>query len=197
MPIVFVDYAFKEIEDIQIVTTEGFQSSREAVKFLYHKGRRKIAYINFPRDAQVTRHRCEGYKRGLADCDLPYDPDLVYYPSSSDDIDVRDMGYHGAKALMTANTKADAIMVAADPLAVGAMKYLKQQGIKIPEEVSLVGFDNNEICEIIGPALTTIAQPIKKIGTLAAEILFNKINGIENTQERKVFDGELIQRDST
>lgn len=197
LPIVFIDHAFKTFKDISIVCTEGHNSSRKAVKFLYHKGKRNIAYINFPKDAQVTIHRFEGYKSGLEDCGLTYNPELVYYPSSNDDIDVRDMGYCGAKELMNTSTAVDAIMVAADPLAVGAMKYLKQQGIKIPEEVSLIGFDNNAICEIIEPSLTTIAQPIKKIGTTASKILLNKINGEANIQDRVIFEGELKQRDST
>lgn len=197
LPIVFIDHAFKKFEDISIVTTEGFNSSRKAVKFLYHKGRRNIAYINFPKDAQVTSNRFRGYKSGLEDCGLSYNRELVYYPNSSEDLDVRDMGYCGAKALMNSRSNVDAIMVAADPLAIGAMKYLKQQGIKIPDEVSLIGFDNNAICEIIEPSLTTIAQPIEKIGTIASKILLNKINGVSNIQDRVIFEGELKQRDST
>ena len=87
-------------------------------------------------------------------------------------------------------------MAAADPIAMGAIKYLKYQGIQIPGDIRIIGFDNNEFCEVIDPTLTTIAQPIHKIGTTAAQILFNKIAGSAG-EERVLFEGELIQRDST
>jgi DNA-binding LacI/PurR family transcriptional regulator len=197
LPIVFVDNFYRAVENISVVATEGLRSSRDAVKFLYHNGKRKIAYINFPVDAQVTAHRYEGYRRGLDACGLSFDESLVYFPGPIEEINVRSIGYYGAKELMSSCENIDAIMVAADPLAIGAMKYLKQQGIKIPSEVSIIGFDNSEICEIVEPNLTTIAQPINEIGTAAAKILLNKINGIHNAKERVFFEGELIQRDST
>lgn len=195
LPIVFADNSFRKFEELSVVATEGFSSSQNAVKFLYHKGRRKIGYINFPKNARVTLQRYEGYIKGLEECGILHKPELVYFPHSQCETSARNIGYAGAKQLVAAGV--DAIMVAADPIAIGAMKYLKQQRIKIPETISLIGFDNNELCEIIEPMLTTIAQPINKIGTVAAEILFHKIKGTENSHERVFYEGELIQRDST
>ena len=197
LPIVFVDFAFKGVKDISIVATDGYNSTRSAVRYLYQKGRRNIAYINFPKDVLVTKHRFEGYKRGLEDCGLPFNTELVCYPDSSSEIDVRQMGSLGAKALMSASTVPDAIMGAADPLAIGAMKYLKKQGVRIPQDLSLIGFDNNEVCEIVEPSLTTIAQPTDKIGTMAAKMLFNKINETVPTNGRVILEAELTLRSST
>jgi len=197
LPIVFIDYAFKQYEDISIVATEGYNSSREAVKFLYHKGKRNIAYINFPRDVEVTKLRYEGYKSGLEDCGLSFEPKRVYFPEIQNSIVDRSTGYYGVKELISSGIEIDAIMFAADPLAVGALRYFKKEGIKIPDEISLIGFDNNAICEIIDPNLTTIAQPIRDVGTTSAQILLNKINGVENDNDRIFFEGELIQRKTT
>ena len=196
LPVVFADYSFHIYDDISLVATEGYTSSRNATRFLYHKGCRHIAYINFPRDVQVTNPRYEGYLKGLEDCGLVPDPNLTYFPPSERTMSARDMGFNGAKHILSSGVKVDAIMAAADPIAMGAIKYLKFQGIKIPEQIKVIGFDNNEVCEIIDPTLTTIAQPISKIGTTAAQILFNKIGG-NASQERVLFEGELIQRDST
>lgn len=196
MPVVFADHSFRIYEDISLVATEGYTSSRNAARFLYHKGCRRIAYISFPRDVQVTQPRYEGYLKGLEDCGLTPDLNLVYFPPAERSMSARDMGYNGAKHLLSSGIKVDAIMTAADPIAMGAIKYLKFQGVKIPEEIKIIGFDNNEVCEIIDPTLTTIAQPIDKIGTTAAQILFNKIAG-DASEERVLFEGELIQRDST
>ncbi len=196
LPVVFADYSFRIYEDISLVATEGYTSSRDAARFLYHKGCRHIAYINFPKDVQVTYPRYEGYLKGLEDCGLAPDPNLVYFPPCERTMSARDMGFNGAKHLLSSGVKVDAIMTAADPIAMGAIKYLKFQGVKMPEQIKVVGFDNNEVCEIIDPMLTTIAQPISKIGTTAAQILFNKIGG-STSEERVLFEGELVQRDST
>ena len=197
LPMVFIDYAFKRYENISIVATEGYHSSRSAVKFLHNNGKRHIAYINFPRDVEVTLLRYEGYRKGLEDCGLPFSSKLVYFPDARDGDLGRAIGFNGARALLDRNQEIDAIMVAADPLAVGAIKCLKQQGVKIPEEIGVIGFDNNGICEIIEPTLTTIAQPIRSVGATSAQILFNKINGVQNETERVFFEGNLIQRNST
>lgn len=197
LPVVFVDYAFKHYPDISIVATEGLNSSRDAVRFLYSKGKRHIGYINFPENVEVTKLRYQGYLKGLEDCGLPFSSSLVYFPAPNDSSHVRDLGSSGADILLKNNPDMDAIMAAADPLAVGAMKRLKKMNVRIPEDVCVVGFDNNEICEIIEPTLTTIAQPIRDVGIASARILFNKINNIKNEQERIFFKGELIQRNSS
>lgn len=196
LPIVFIDYAFKKYEDIILVATEGYNSSRDAVKFLYQKGRHNIGYINFPEDVEVTKLRYQGYIKGLEDCGLPFSSSLICYPQPEKKY-ARDLGYEGAKQLLENNPRIDAIMTAADPLAVGAMKYLKKKGVRIPEDINIIGFDNNEICDIIEPTLTTISQPLHDIGTESAKILFNKIYNLKNEKERIIFKGELTQRKST
>lgn len=197
LPIIFIDYAYNRYDKIPLIATEGFNSSREAVKFLYRKGKRTIAYVNFARDVEVTHLRYEGYRKGLEDCGLPFSSNLVYFPETKGDNFGMTIGFEGAKELLKNNSNIDAFMAAADQLAVGVIKYLKQEGIKIPGEISVIGFDNNQICEIIEPTLTTIAQPIKQIATTATQVLLNKIYGINNDQERIIFDGTLIQRNST
>lgn len=200
LPMVFMDFAFAKFtkkEKISLVATEGLESTRRVLKVLYDKGRRNIAYINFPSDTQITIPRFMGYKKGLADCGLPFREELVYFPEPKEDLDVLELGYSGAKALMSTNVAPDAIMVAADPLAIGAMKYLKEHKVRIPQELSVVGFDNNNVCELIEPNLSTIAQPIKKLGMVAAQMLIDKLNGISTKNESVIFEGELIERGTT
>lgn len=200
LPIVFMDFAFAKFtkkENISLVATEGLESTRRALKFLYKKGRRNIAYINFPSDTQITIPRFEGYRKGLADCGLLFREELVYFPEPEQDLNVLALGYAGARTLMSARVVPDAIMVAADPLAIGAMKYLKEQKVRIPQELSVIGFDNNNVCELIEPNLSTIAQPIEKLGTIAAKMMLNKLNDIPNKNECMIFEGELIERGTT
>ncbi len=200
LPMVFMDFAFAKFaakEKISLVATEGIESTRSALEFLYKKGRRNIAYINFPSDTQITIPRFEGYKMGLEKCGLPFREDLVYFPKPEHELDAIELGYAGAKTLMNAKTPPDAIMVAADPLAIGAMKYLKEHKIKIPKELSVIGFDNNNVCELIEPNLTTIAQPIQQLGMQAAQMMLNKLNGITSGETNIIFKGRLIERGTT
>lgn len=88
-------------------------------------------------------------------------------------------------------------MAPTDVIAIGAIKYLKGQGIRIPQDVKIVGYDNIALCTLVDPMLTTIAQPIKEIGAQAARILINKINGVVNEKEQLVLDTKLIVREST
>lgn len=197
LPTIFIDYAYIRYNNISIVATEGFESTRSAVHFLFQKGRRSIAYVNFPQDVEVTRLRFQGYIRGLEDCGLPYSSDLVYLPDAEETIDGRTLGYNGAKALLSSGRKIDAFMAAADHLAIGVIKYLKQEKIKIPDDISVIGFDNNALCDVVEPTLTTIAQPIREIGTTAMHILMNKIQNDDNTTKRIFLKGKLVERNST
>lgn len=197
LPIVFMDYAFINQKNISLVTTEGYNSTREALKFLYAKGRRKIAYINFPKDTQITMPRFNGYIKGLEDCGLPFVEDLVYMPEQGQDLTAIDLGYNGAKELMKGSVVPDAIMVAADPLAIGAIKYLKEIKIEIPKDISIIGFDNNNLCELVEPKLTTISQPTQELGRSAALLLLDQMNGIQKNAKRIIFEGKIVHRDTT
>ena len=97
---------------------------------------------------------------------------------------------------MELDEKPDTIMAATDVMAIGAMKYLKYKNYSIPEDVNVVGFDNISLSTLIEPGLTTVAQPINKLGEQAIKILVNKIND-DSVQEQKILAGELIIRGST
>jgi LacI family transcriptional regulator len=90
----------------------------------------------------------------------------------------------------------DAIIAGFDILAIGCMKELKKLGIKIPDDIALIGFDNISLCELVEPSLSTIAQPITQLGAAAARIIIDKIQG-KPAQEKVVFPGELVLRQST
>lgn len=196
IPVVFMDFAFAHIDNISMVATNGFESTRTAVKTLYESGKRRISYINFPKDANITLPRYKGYIQGLKDCGLPFNEEYVYYSQSEPEFNAQNIGYKGAKELLNAKELPDAIMVAADPLAVGALRYLKEKNINIPGDISVIGFDNNNICEIVQPSLSTIAQPIKELGCTAAKIILDKING-STSDERIIYDCEFIRRETT
>ncbi len=196
-PIVFMDYAFAENTQISYVVTEGYNSVRKVVQHLFDKGRRRIAFIGLPKNTTITLPRFEGYKKGLEDCSLKYDASIVYHPDPDPEKSLIDIGFSGAKHLLDGKKRPDAIMAAADPLAIGVLRYLRDQKVRVPQDISVTGFDNNALCLLVEPHLTTVAQPIKELGTLAAKILLERINGMKYINNRIILDGILEERDST
>lgn len=196
-PIVFMDYIFSDTPDISCVAMESRECSAEAVKYLYSLGKRRIAYINLPKTNNVTLLRCEGYRQGLRECGLSDIPDLVSLPRSGNNKTLIEVGYAATCDLLKRNRDVDAIMTASDHLAVGVVKCLRHQGVRIPQDIAVIGFDDIDLCEVVSPALTTIRQPIKEMGVSAAELLLEMIREGKILCKKVIYKGELVKRHST
>ena len=198
LPIVFMDKVFKDDAPISSVLTEGRESNARVVRFLADKGCKRIAYILLPKLISVVNHRFEGYQDGLLQCGLQFDPELIYQGTTEESAASHiQLGINGAKKLMSLESPPDAIMVSSDTIAIGAMKYLKSAGYQIPQQVKVVGYDNIDLCELVEPSLTTLAQPIKQLGIEAGKILIEKILNGNTTNKKVMFEPELIIREST
>lgn len=191
IPIVFMDKIL-DSDDISCVLTDGFKGTREAITYLLGKDKRRIAYIKGSAHHRVTGERFAGYQQALADFGIEYDEKMVY----DGDFHLKS-GYQGAEKLMSLEKPPEAIVAATDLMAFGVLKYLKKAGIKVPDEVNVVGFDNISINNIVEPTLTTYAQPIEKLGKEAVRILLNKIENPSGEEEQLILEGKLIIRDST
>jgi len=197
IPVVFMDFAFAGNQNISCVATEGIECSRNAVRFLFHKGRRKIAYINLPKGENITSLRCDGYRMGLADCGLPCDESLVQTPEENPQHTMVELGFVATEQLIKRNPDIDAIMASSDTLAIGAIKYLKSRGIAIPGRISVMGFDDIDLCTVVEPNLTTIMQPIETMGREAANILISQILKLNLSCQKILHNGCIIEREST
>ncbi len=191
IPVVFMDPLVKT-EPFSYVVTDGFKASQEAVRYLLAKGRDRIGYIKYPSRLMVTHERFAGYKQELENNSIPFDAGLVF----EGDFHMRS-GYDGAKYLMESDHPPNAIMASTDVMAIGALKYLKKAGIRIPEDVNIIGFDNIPLCTLVEPELTTIAQPIRDLGRKAAQIIFDKIADPSLGNIQLTLEGKLIVRRST
>lgn len=198
MPVIFMDYIQDKSIDVPYVITEGYESSKNAAKYLISKGRSRIGYIRVPPYISVVQHRYEGYKQGLIESGIEPDGSIVYQcPDNEVGKTHLDVGYEGAMALMNKPNPPDAIMTSTDIMAVGAIKYLNSAGYKIPKDVSVIGFDDIALSTIVEPSLTTISQPTQKIGEVAARLLLAKINGENDIEDQITFKPEFIVREST
>ena len=191
IPVVVMDPLIKN-EPLSYVVSDGCKGTASGVSFLLGRGRKRIGYVRGPNSVFVTKERFRGYKAALASHGIQFDPDLVV----SGDFSVAS-GFRAGKSLMEGTKKVDAIMTVNDMMAVGVMKYLHSVGLRIPEDVNVVGFDNIALCEIVEPSLTTIAQPINELGRTAAEIVVQRNAERGVVKRQVVLDTTLIARDST
>ncbi|GKU27038.1 LacI family DNA-binding transcriptional regulator [Clostridium folliculivorans] len=172
------------------VGVDNLKGAAKAVEHLIEQGHEKIAFINGHEDAQVSYERLDGYYLALARQGLLIDKKLVINGGFS-----FDGGKEAAVKLISEHEEITAIFCASDLMACGAMEGIKEMGFSIPDDISVVGFDDINICEYVTPKLTTIRQERDKIGRTAALQLVEMING--KSPARSIIEPTLIVRESS
>lgn len=178
-----------------IVTSDDLESAYRAVTHLIEKGYRKIAHINGLANVRNSKDRLAGYHKALKEHELDFDPNWI--PHCKDITE--EEGFAFAKQLMESSNPPDAIFCITDSVALGAMNYLKQAKIKVPEEVGVMGFSNWKISEVMTPSLSTVEQHGFEVGKMAAEILLKATQNPneESTNQFTEIKSDLIIREST
>jgi len=188
MPLVVIGRPFYK-EDVSYIDVDNVNAAYTAVSHLIRLGRRRIATIAGAANSSVSIDRLEGYRLALNEKSLPVDPSLMV---EGDFTEVS--GYYAMRNLMPA--KPDAVFVAADLMAIGAMRAAHEAGLSIPDDIAFIGFDDLPLAAYSTPPLTTVRQPIYQLGFNAVEILLEQIkNGILPAR-RVILNTELIIRSS-
>lgn len=173
LPIVLFDRVSSQL-DSPSVSADNFAGAFAATEHLLQRGRQRIAHLTMPSHISVTQERLAGYRAALEQYGIPFDDSIVRYgPLGQDEVESI------VDELLTYSP--DAFFAAGDRLALGCMAALKKRNIAIPEAVSLVGFTNIAVADLLAPALSTVEQPAQEIGQLAAEQLINLIEEKPNT----------------
>lgn len=190
-PYVFVNrHLNNDIENY--VITDNFLGAILAMEHLISLGHLRIAYVSGPLSIDTALNRLEGYKNSLKRHNLPFDSELVVESEMTEE-----GGYKAFYELIKKRVKFTAIFAANDLIALGIMTAAKNVGVKIPEDLSLVGFDDLPVVSKINPALTTIKVPLFEMGYYAADMLIRKIKGEKNYISKIILRPELILREST
>lgn len=195
IPVIFMDYAFFDVGGINMAACESKEASREACGFLLDCGLKNIGYIDLPGKFSIAGVRCAGYREALSRRGTDSGR-LIIHPEPGA-LTAAETGFKCAEALLAREPMLDGVMAASDQMACGAVKFFNSIGKKIPEEISVIGFDDIDICEIISPMLSTIRQPIKEMGIKAAEQLIGLISGAVSGPEKFIYPGELVLRGTT
>ncbi|WP_010518474.1 LacI family DNA-binding transcriptional regulator [Croceivirga radicis] len=195
-PIVMFDKIANSVACSKVLI-DDVKAAYEATEYLIKTGCKELVHFRGPLHSQNAIDRLEGYKNALLDYDLPFKEENVYLCEEMS----FDMGREQARKMLDENTKVDGMFINTDLVAVGAMAEIKDRGLKIPEDISVIGFSNWFLSSVITPSLTTVAQPSFSMGKISFNMLLseltNKRNNTEVTHETIHLPTELIVRDST
>lgn len=172
IPVVFFDRVIENNSSYSILI-DNHNAAYEATKHLIEQGCRRIVHITATSDLDVYVHRLKGYKQALADNGISFAKDRVLKGNLS-----LEYGKQAAEVILKMKQRPDGIFVANDNCAVGCMMTLKENGIRIPEDIAIVGFNNDPVSEVIEPNLTTIEYPGSKMGEVAARQLINHLKNV-------------------
>jgi len=193
IPLVFFDRDSEEI-DASKVMVDNEQSAYEAVKHLIENGCKRIAFLAGPKNVSVSNQRRLGYSRALKEAGIESDPSLIIHSDY-----FQDSAISKTHQLMKEANRPDGILVVSDRLAIGVLIALRELNISVPEEVKMVSFNNEPICSVVSPTISSIAQPLEEIGRLSVELLLEQIeHKTDNPTPRvEVLKTKLIVRESS
>lgn len=187
-PVICIDRYFKN-QEISYVTSDNYDGAYTATQYLIGQGHTNIACIQGVEYSLPNVERVKGFK------DAMNDNRLTTYSVSGDDFSEQN-GYLETKLLLQNSKRPTAIFGLSNTISMGALRALKEENILIPDEISLLTFDDNPYLDYIEPPLTRISQPIEDICKIAVKLLISRINEKELISKRVLLKTRLIVKDS-
>ncbi|MDQ0150188.1 LacI family DNA-binding transcriptional regulator [Eubacterium multiforme] len=174
------------------VTIDNIEAAYEGTKYLLDKGLKNLAFVGVKKDEiNAWSDRYVGFEKALDEAGLSVDNELIYLS----DLKVKS-GYKAAENFIKSSNKVEGIICATDELAMGVINGLRDNGVRVPEDVSVVGFNNNFLGEVFYPKLTTVSQPSYDMGSVAMRILIKLLNKQELEQAHYVLPHGIVERNS-
>lgn len=190
IPVVLMD---REIEDYfaSVVMIDNEKAAYDAATYCLELGHKRIGFIAAPLKVRIFEKRLEGYQKALQKYGIEFDESLVV----EGDLTIKS-GSKAAKQLVARRDPPTAIFASNDLMAIGAMKEIQGHGLKVPENISIIGFDDIRTASLVTPALTTIAQPKNEMGVEAMNLLIRMIEKKGASKSKVVLDTRLVVRKS-
>ncbi len=190
IPVVAVDRRIQGM-DLDTVVLDNVGGAYKLVTHLIENGYRRIGAILASPEITTGRERCRGYEQALLDHDLPFDPSLV-----RTGLPKEILGYQFASELLDLPQPPTAIFVGNNLLTVGALRAIHERGLRIPQDVAVVAFDDMEWASLIKPRLTVVAQPTYELGRTAADLILRRIAEPDRQTQVTILKPELCIRES-
>ena len=191
IPLVLFNRQCDEVSCDKVVI-DNFKASYDATEHLIATGCENIAYIGGPKALQISNTRLLGYTKALIDANVTVDDKLIEYCNFT-----KESNLSAARKLLYAPIPPDAILAFSDQIAVAAMVAAKERGLRIPEDLAVVGFNNEPVNELLEPSLTSIDQPAFKMGYESVKLIFERIQDESKGITQTVLKSDLIIRNST
>ncbi|KKK37159.1 LacI family transcriptional regulator [Mesobacillus campisalis] len=190
IPLVVLNRDIEEAGIMNILSNDT-DGARKAVEHLVENGHRKIAIIEGIKGFKSTQMRLEGYQEALTASGIPLQSD--YRIRGNYDME---SGYAGMEKLLSLKEPPTAVFCSNDDMAIGAMNAIFANGLKVPEDISIVGFDDIGFSQYTTPRLTTVKRPVEKISVLGAETVLSLVIGNKEIPKKIFAQTELVVRDS-
>ena len=193
IPLILFDRGENDL-NVDYVGINDYDSSHMIIEHLVAKGCKRIAHIGGYRRTRIFNNRIRGYIDAIKKHDLPHDDELLIESSLTLEDGRRQM-----EKLLALENRPDAVYVASDYAALGALQVLKEKNIKVPEDIKLVGFGNEPFTSLVTPSITSVSQHSEQIGRLAAETFLGYIEKdiVVQSLNKIILDSELIIRSSS
>ncbi|HHL7890910.1 TPA: DNA-binding transcriptional regulator CytR [Escherichia coli] len=190
-PMVMANEFAPELE-LPTVHIDNLIAAFDAVNYLYEQGHKRIGCIAGPEEMPLCHYRLQGYVQALRRCGIMVDPQYIARGDFT-----FEAGSRAMQQLLDLPQPPTAVFCHSDVMALGALSQAKRQGLKVPEDLSIIGFDNIDLTQFCDPPLTTIAQPRYEIGREAMLLLLDQMQGQHVGSGSRLMDCELIIRGST
>ena len=189
-PFVLIDHQGIDNKGPSVGAT-NWQGAYTAVEYLINLGHKRIGFISGVLDLKCAQDRLEGYRSALKTHHLPYEDQLVVHGDF-----FQSSGVTAAKVLLELSNPPTAIFASNDVMAMGVMDFARHMGKRVPEDLSVIGFDDIPQASMVFPALTTVRQPLEQMGRVATQMLLEFLNNPEKEAHRIELPTQLITRDS-
>lgn len=184
---------YPENNELSFVSIDDKKAAKSATEYLLSLGRKKIALINSSINNKYARHRQKGFVETLKLHNIQIEKSWILNLTTID----YDLAYTNVKSLVSQENRPNAIFAVSDIYAVASVNAVKSLGLRVPEDISVIGFDNESVSKMSSPSITTISQPSYDIGFQSSELLIDLIHGNLEQQKSIIFDTDLIVRKST
>ncbi|OKO95052.1 Catabolite control protein A [Geobacillus proteiniphilus] len=178
--------------EIPSVNIDYEQAAFEAVTYLLEKGNRRIVYVTGPTDDPINQRKLAGYRRALEEHGAPYEEELVIEGDNS-----YDSGLEAYEKMTELAERPTAVFAGTDEMALGIIHSAQDHGVRVPDELEVVGFDNTRLATMVRPRLTTVVQPMYDIGAVAMRLLTKYMNKEQVDNHIVVLPHRLEVREST
>lgn len=193
VPLVFFDRVPESMNVCKVVV-DDYEGAFHAVEHLIEQGCKSIYHLAGPAHLSISHERTKGYLDAMAKHDMPVGNNMVVETGLTSE-----KGRKVMRSILQSGSKPDGIFCVSDPVAIGAMQVSQNQGLKIPQDLAVVGFSDEPITSLMQPALSSVAQPGFEMGQLSTRIFLRQMDkGVENYKpETEVLRTTLVVRESS